>query len=64
MKEWNSVLGTVTGLVRPIVGLALLVLVGTLALKMFGVVRFPVATPSTQELAYLAGSYWLLARAS
>jgi hypothetical protein len=61
--NFNSVVSLVTGVIRPIVGLALLVAIATAALKMFGV-RLPVAAPGAQELAYLAGAFWLISRAT
>jgi len=57
----NALLAQATALLRTIVGLALLIAVATAALKMFGV-RLPVATPGAQELAYLAGAFWLVSR--
>lgn len=61
MNQFNAAMAQVTGIVRQIVGLALLIAVATAALKMFGV-RLPVAAPGAQELAYLAGAYWLVTR--
>jgi hypothetical protein len=61
MQQFNHAVSQAAGVLKLVVGLALIIAVAAKALTMFGI-RLPVSAPGAQELAYLCGAFWLVSR--